>query len=94
MSEAWYRWEAKNLVLYLKVQPRSNRDEYTGPHGDRYKIKISAPPVDGNANSHLIRMLAKDFGVSKSAVHLLAGESSRDKVVRIDSPTRLPVDIK
>ncbi|KHF25534.1 DUF167 family protein [Solemya velum gill symbiont] len=94
MSEAWYRWKDNKLFLRLKILPRSKGNEYAGPHGDQFKVKILAPPVDGKANSHLIKMLAKDFGVTRNAVTLVKGESSRDKLVCIDSPTRMPIDLE
>jgi len=46
--------------------------------------------VEGKANSHLIRFLAKAFGVPRSHVTLRGGESSRHKRLCIDSPQQLP----
>ena len=89
----WYRWDGADLILEVHIQPGARRDEIVGPHGDRLKIRISAPPVDGKANLHLIRYLADCCGVPARAVELLAGLSGRTKRLRIQSPARLPAGI-
>ena len=90
---SWYRWDGNDLLLFLQVQPRSGQDCFVAPLGDRYKIRITAPPVDGKANAHLLRYLAKAFGVNRGAVSLINGESSRSKGVRIRSPQKLPLPV-
>ncbi|MCW8919030.1 MAG: DUF167 family protein [Gammaproteobacteria bacterium] len=86
-----YQWQGGRLILHLRVQPRASRDEIVGPHGgDALKVRITAPPVEGQANAHLIRFLAKAFGVSRSQVRLLGGDTSRGKRLSIDSPRELP----
>lgn len=79
--------------MWIKVQPRASRDEIVGPHGERLKVRITAPPVDGKANAHLARFLAKAFRVPPSAVTLVAGQSGRDKQVCIASPRALPAEV-
>ena len=86
----WYAWDGQALVLNVHVQPRAGKDEIAGLHGDRLKIRIKAPPVDGKANRHLIEFLADVFGVAKRDVVLLAGETGRDKRFKISSPKRWP----
>ena len=87
----WYQWQGDTLLLTLRVQPRASKDEIVGPHGeDALKVRITAPPVDGKANQHLIKFLAKAFGVSKGEVDLLRGESGRDKYFAIKTPRQLP----
>ena len=88
-----YSWEGRDLLLQIKLQPRSSRDEFAGPHDDRLRVRITAPPVDGKANSHLVAWLAKQFGVGKSSVAIEAGQSSRFKRVRIRAPAQLPTVI-
>lgn len=85
-----YEWRGQTLILNLHIQPRASRDELAGPHGERLKVRITAPPVDGKANEHLIRFLAKTFGVAKSSITLLSGECGRDKRIAIADPERLP----
>jgi uncharacterized protein (TIGR00251 family) len=93
MSDPWFRWEGEDLVLQLKVQPKASRDEFATPHGDRFRVRITAPPVDGKANDHLTRFLAKSFGVPRGSVSLLRGESSRDKTFRIQTPKKIPAEM-
>lgn len=88
---SWYHWEHEDLLLYLQIQPRASQDEFVAPYGDHYKVRITAPPVEGKANAHLLRFLAKSFGVSRSRVSLLSGASSRQKGVRIKNPRKMPV---
>jgi uncharacterized protein (TIGR00251 family) len=87
----WYRWEENALLLSLRVQPGARNDEFTGAYGNRqYRVRIHAPPVDGKANRHLTMFLAKEFGVAQSAVELVSGKTSRDKLFRIHAPGKLP----
>jgi len=89
----WYRWEKGALVLKLRVQPKASRDGFVGPHGESYRVRITAPPVEGKANACLIRFLAKSFGVPKRNVTLVSGKSSRNKTFRIEGPQRLPLPV-
>jgi uncharacterized protein (TIGR00251 family) len=82
------------LILSLYIQTRASRDEILGPHGDCIKIRITAAPVDGKANQHLLRYLSQCFGVSQNRVVLLGGEGSKHKRVRIIRPGRIPAMFK
>jgi uncharacterized protein (TIGR00251 family) len=75
------------VTFRLRVQPRAARDEVTGEHNGAIKLRISAPPVDGKANEACRRLIAKLVGVSPSAVEIIAGESSKDKVIRVHNVT-------
>ncbi len=68
----------------VKVQPRAKRTELGGKSEDAYKVRLAAPPVDGKANDELVRFFAERFGVARSAVRIVRGETSRNKVVEID----------
>lgn len=86
----WYRWDGDDLIIDCHLQPKASADEFAGLHGERLKIRLTAPPVEGKANAHLQAFLAKAFGVAKSAVLLEAGELNRHKRVRILGPQKLP----
>ncbi len=86
----FYKWQGDNLLLRVYLQPRSSRDEIVGPHGDALKIRITAPPVEGKANQHLRKFLAKQFGVPISRVELQKGQTSRTKQWLIRQPAHLP----
>lgn len=87
---AWYRWDGADLLLTLRIQPRASRDELAGPLGEALKVRITAPPVDGKANVHLVAFLARTFGVAKGDVVLESGAGSRTKRLRVRKPRRLP----
>ncbi|MFA7554565.1 MAG: DUF167 family protein [Spongiibacteraceae bacterium] len=87
---SFYHWQQHKLVLFCYLQPKASCDEFVGPHANRLKIRITAPPVDGKANQHLIKFIAKQFGVAKSAVTITSGELGRQKTLCIDQPSKLP----
>lgn len=87
-------WCGGDIRLRLYLQPKASRDEWVGLHGDEIKVAITAPPVDGKANAHLIKFLAKSFKVAKSAVVLEKGELTRHKTVLVQAPQKLPVQIE
>lgn len=88
MSYAWR--DADDVVLRLYIQPKASGDRILGPHGDEIKVTIVAPPVDGQANQHLLRFIAKQFGVAKSLVNIEKGEQGRHKQLRVAAPRRIP----
>lgn len=87
---SWYRWDGEDLILACHLQPKASKDEFAGLHGDRLKIRLTAPPVEGKANAHLMAFLARAFGVPRSQVTLESGELNRQKRVRITRPQQLP----
>lgn len=87
------RQEGDLLKLDLLIQPKASRDQIQGLHGDELKIAITAPPVDGQANSHLIKYLAKQFKVAKGQIQIVRGELGRHKSVTIQEPKQLPAEI-
>jgi len=71
--------------LTVRVQPRASRNEVIGFDTDgALKVRVTAPPVDGEANRAVIELMAKTLGVAKSRVRIVRGESSRVKVVEVD----------
>lgn len=86
----WLKPHAKGAVLSLHIQPGAKKSEVVGEHGDRLKIKIKAPPQDGEANLCLIQFISELFRIPKARVHLLSGESSRQKLVLVElSPAEI-----
>lgn len=84
------RRQGERLVLEVRLQPRAGSDSVVGMENGRLRIRVTAPPVDDAANRRMIALLAKEFGVAKSRVRLLAGARARDKRVAIESPRRRP----
>ena len=75
------------VVIAVQVQPRASRTEYAGRHGEAIKIRIAAPPVDGEANDELVRFLARHLGVARGRITIGAGATGKRKRVRIDGVT-------
>ena len=67
------------IVLAVRVTPRSSREGFTAGTSDHFAARLTAPPVDGAANTALIALVAKTFGVSKRHVALISGETGRLK---------------
>ena len=78
------------MHLFVRVQPKSSKDEFAEVLGDRIKLRITAPPVDGKANKHLIKLLSKWFKVPKSTIEIKSGETGRNKHLIIHNPSQLP----
>lgn len=90
MQGGCFRWDGDTLVLEIRLQPRAGGNEIIGVSNARLRIRVSAAPVDNAANRQMVAMLAKEFGVAKSRVRLLAGAAKRDKRVAIEAPRRRP----
>jgi uncharacterized protein (TIGR00251 family) len=84
------RWRGDVLVCRLRVVPRSRQSTFAGLQGDRLKIRVAAPPVDGKANAELLAFMSRAFGVPRARVRVVAGGGSRDKTVEIEGPAELP----
>ena len=69
--------------LSIKVIPRSSKNELISLDDGTYKVKLTAPPVDGAANEALIKFLSEEFDVAKSCVRIVKGETGRNKIVEI-----------
>ena len=84
-------WQGQDLILRLRVQPRAGRNELiVEAGGERLRARLTAAPVEGQANKGLVQLLAAQCGVPRSAVSIESGASGRDKRVRIQAPRRLP----
>ena len=76
--------EAGGAVTFaVRVHPRAKKDAISGTLGDALKLSLTSPPADGRANRACIEFFAKLFKVARSSVTIAAGETSRNKVVRV-----------
>ncbi len=75
------------LTFDIVVQPRSSREGLGPVHGDRLRVAVNAPPVDGQANAAVTRALADALGVPRAAVEIVRGQTGRRKTVRVDGAT-------
>lgn len=89
----WFRVAGDGrITLKLHIQPGARTTEVAGLHGDALKIRLAAPPVDGKANEALIGFLAEILGLTRSAVALKSGHSSRRKVLEVYGATKEAVE--
>ena len=67
----------------VSVVPRASRSRVVGMLGDRIKVQLAAPPVDGAANTELVALLADLIGVPARSIAIVRGETHKRKTVRI-----------
>jgi hypothetical protein len=69
------------------IQPRSSKNEVTGVYNDALKIRLTSPPVDGEANKAFIIFFAKWLGISPSKIRIVQGLSSKNKTIEVEDLT-------
>jgi uncharacterized protein len=79
----WARRTAEGWTLALHVQPGAKRSGVAGLHGERLKLRIAVPALDGRANEALVAFVAERLGVPKARVAVVRGERSRDKLMAV-----------
>ncbi len=79
MCNSWIKELSEGLLISINVQPRSSKTEIIGMHQNSLKIKLTSPPVEGAANSLLIKFISKELGIAKSKIVLKSGKKSRSK---------------
>ncbi|MBI3989691.1 MAG: YggU family protein [candidate division NC10 bacterium] len=77
------RQNGPDVTFPLSVHPRASRDEVVGVQNGALKLRVAAPPVEGEANEACLRFLAKTLGLSRSRLEIVKGERSRHKVIRV-----------
>lgn len=84
----WLEDTGDYLILNIRAVPRASKDEIAGVMGgEALKIRIQAPPVEGKANTYLIKFLSKHWNIPRANIAILSGETGRNKRLRISSPT-------
>jgi hypothetical protein len=76
----------------VRVQPRASKNGISRLEDGTFKIRLTAPPVDGAANEALIAFLSATFAVSRSSVEIISGQSARQKIIRINGISGEGVD--
>lgn len=84
----------QGVRLRIFLQPKASRDQIVGLHDNELKIAVTAPPVEGQANAHLLKYLAKLFKVPKSSIDLEKGELQRHKQIFIPMPKQIPPEVE
>jgi uncharacterized protein (TIGR00251 family) len=85
MSDVTDLFEVDDGVVVLRVhaQPGAGRSAVVGRHGAAVKVRVPAPPAEARANTALVELLAKEFGLEPDAVALVSGETGPDKRFRL-----------
>ncbi|KPK89359.1 MAG: hypothetical protein AMJ88_17705 [Anaerolineae bacterium SM23_ 63] len=74
----------KGAALTIRVTPRSRKTEFGGVMEDgTLRVRVDAPPVEGKANTALVKFLAKVLGVRQNRIEIVAGEKGLDKIISI-----------
>lgn len=84
------RRDGADLLLDCVVQPGAKKTEMAGWHGDRLRLRIQAPPVDGKANEALVRFVADACDLPRRDVTVERGETDRRKTLRLRGLAALP----
>jgi uncharacterized protein len=71
------------ITFSVRIHPRARKDAITGELGDALKVSLTAPPVGGKANEACIEFFANLLKVPRSSVTIAAGQTSRNKVIRV-----------
>ncbi|HET6157152.1 MAG TPA: DUF167 domain-containing protein [Dongiaceae bacterium] len=84
---------AAGVRVRLKVTPKAKRNQFGGlldepDGGQALKISVTTAPEDGKANAAVIALLAKEWGVAKSAISVVTGATDRRKLVEIRGPSQ------
>ncbi|MGZ3439791.1 MAG: DUF167 domain-containing protein [Polyangia bacterium] len=81
--------EADGAITFdVQVVPRASRDRLGPVHGDRLKVQLTAPPVDGAANDALVALVARALGRPRGDVAIVRGQTARKKTVRVAGSSR------
>jgi hypothetical protein len=80
----WLTQNESDVLLQVLVTPRASRTTIQGTHGDRLKISLRSPPVEGAANKELIRLLSKILSLPRSRIQIQGGQGSRRKTIRLE----------
>jgi len=83
-------WDGDTLVLNVLGTPSAKQDVIGKAKGKQLKISVTAAPVGGKATDHMVKFLAKEFGVSTNDITVVFGRFNVNKQLRIKSPKTLP----
>ncbi|MGZ5154762.1 MAG: DUF167 domain-containing protein [Burkholderiales bacterium] len=83
---------SSGATFTVRVHPRAKKNAIAGELGDALKVSLTAPPVEGKANEACIRFFAEVLQVPRSSVTIAAGDTSRNKVIRVHGLTAAQVE--
>lgn len=80
---SWYSKTTTGYLIAVHAQPGAKKSEISGLHGDRLKVRIAAPPVEGRANEALVAFLSERLGLPRAKVRVMKGQQGRAKLIEI-----------
>jgi len=83
IAPSWCSKRGADLILHLRVRPRASPEGFAGVRAGRLQVRVSAAPVDGEANERLMRILARELAVPVASLVLTRGMTGRDKDVLV-----------
>jgi len=92
-TDSFCAWDGETLVLNILGKPGANRDAIGKVKGNQLNVSVTASPVAGRATDHMVRFLAKEFGVTVNNIVVVFGRFNVNKQLRITSPKKLPAVI-
>lgn len=90
LEHLFYEWDGDVLVLNILGTPSAKQDTILKAKGNQLKVSVKAQPEGGKATDYMVSFLAKEFGVSASAIEVVYGQESIHKQLRIKAPKKLP----
>ena len=81
-----YFWNGDTLVLHIFLQPRASQNEWAGRHKRRTRLRVTAAPVDNQANRECVKFISKSLKTAKTNVKVVRGQTNRFKTVEINKP--------
>lgn len=78
------REEDGSVLIPLRVSPGASNDSISGEHDGAIKLNVTAVPEKGKANKAVVKLVAKVFKLRKSDLEIVKGETSQDKVLKVD----------
>ena len=81
-----YFWNGDTLVLHIFLQPRASKNEWAGRQNRRIRLRVTAAPVDSQANRECVKFISKSLKAAKTNVKVVRGQTSRFKTVEIHKP--------
>lgn len=88
--ESFCAWEGETLVLNILGTPSASRDAIGKAKGNQLRVSVTATPAAGKATDHMVRFLAKEFGVTSNDIEVVFGRFNINKQLRIKAPKNLP----
>ncbi len=84
----------QGATFQVKVHPRARKNAIVGEVGDALKLALTAPPLEGRANEACIAFFAELLNVPRPSVTIAAGQSSRNKVIRLAGMKAAEVEVQ